>query len=143
MGVCSFNWILFSNILFYDGIFPKIWKHAIVPPLYKGKGSRSEPGSYRPISLCSCLGKVLERVVHKQLVQFLSDRKLLSQAQHGFIAGRSTVTNMLTFDKYIGGYLMSKHPYNVISLDFQKKAFDKAPHAPLLYQCHLSIGDMR
>ena len=101
--------------------------NAIVLPLYKGKGSRSEPGSNRPISLCSCLGKVLERVVHKQLVQFLSDRKLLSQAQHGFIAGRSIVTNMLTFDKYIGDCLMSKHPYDVISFDFQK-AFDKAPH---------------
>ena len=32
---------------------------------------------------------------------------LLEQAQHGFIAGRSTVTNMLTFDKYIGDCLMS------------------------------------
>ena len=91
-----FMYVYIANIIFqhsfYDGIFPKIWKHAIVLPLYKGKGSRSEPGSYRPISLCSCLSKVLERVVKKQLVQFLSKRKLLSQAQHGFIAGRSTVT---------------------------------------------------
>ena len=117
-------YIIFQHS-FYDGIFLKIWKHAIV--LLLCKGSRSEPGSYRPISLCICLGKFLERVVHKQLVQFLSDKKLLSQAQHGFITGRSTVTNMLTFDKYIGDCLISKHPYDVISFDFQK-AFDKAPH---------------
>jgi hypothetical protein len=26
---------------FYDGIFPNAWKHAVVIPLYKGKGARA------------------------------------------------------------------------------------------------------
>ena len=37
-----------------QGIFPRIWKHAVVIPLYKGQGGRSCVSSYRPVSLCSC-----------------------------------------------------------------------------------------
>ena len=70
-------------------------------PLYKGKGDASHYSSYRPISLCSCLGKILEKVVKKQLVNYLNFNQCLHAAQHGFISGRSTVTNMLACDAII------------------------------------------
>ncbi len=43
-----------------SGEVPDDWKKAIIAPLYKGKGSRSECGSYRGISLLSVPGKVGE-----------------------------------------------------------------------------------
>ena len=45
------------------GVFPKVWKHAVVLPLYKGKGYRTVTTSYRPISLCSGIGKLLEKII--------------------------------------------------------------------------------
>ncbi len=43
------------------GEVPDDWKKAIIVPLYKGKGSRSECSSYRVISLLSVPGKVYGR----------------------------------------------------------------------------------
>ena len=43
------------------GIFPHLWKHAVVIPLHKGRGGRSYVLSYRPVSLCSCLGNILDK----------------------------------------------------------------------------------
>ena len=45
----------------YQGVFLERWKRANVIPLNKGKGERSNVSSYRPISLCSCFGKLLEK----------------------------------------------------------------------------------
>ena len=49
---------------FHNGIFPSCWKYTIVVPLYKDHGDRNLPSSYRPISLCSSLDKILEKVVN-------------------------------------------------------------------------------
>ena len=51
----------------YEGVFPRAWKHAIVLPLFKNHGNRSDAESYRPISVCSSLGKLLEKIVQEQL----------------------------------------------------------------------------
>jgi hypothetical protein len=122
--------IVFQQSLF-TGCFPAAWKHAIVIPLYKGRGDRSSTASYRPISLCSCIGKVLERVVQVQLVDYLNHNSLLSPAQHGFTSGRSTVTNLICTDKAIADCVLAGHACDVISFDF-KAAFDKAPHSCVL-----------
>ena len=42
------------------GIFPNIWKIAHVTPLQK-KGPENLYHNYRPISLLSCVSKILER----------------------------------------------------------------------------------
>ena len=53
---------------FNAGVFPSRWKHAVIVPLYKEKGDRSFSSSYRPISLCSCSGKIMEKLVHCQFL---------------------------------------------------------------------------
>jgi ribonuclease P/MRP protein subunit RPP40 len=113
---------------FNDGVFPSVWKHAVVLPLFKGRGDRCAVSSYRPISLCQCLGKVLEKVVHVQFTKYLHDNDLLHHAQHGFTAGRSTVTNMVHFDATVAAIHSQNHAYDIIALDY-KKAFDRAPHS--------------
>ena len=50
--------------------FPSAWKEALVVPVFK-KGSRTDPGNYRPIALLPIVSKVLERVVHHKLTSFL------------------------------------------------------------------------
>ena len=111
----------------YSGKFPDVWKHSVIIPLYKGRGERSSPASYRPISLCSCIGKILEKLVHNQLTCYLTQSNSISKAQHGFVPGRSTVTNLLSCDAAIADILSANHAYDIVTFDF-KAAFDKAPH---------------
>jgi hypothetical protein len=110
-----------------EGAFPEVWKKATVIALYKGKGSRSLPECYRPISLCHCLGKLLETVIHTQLITFINGNQLACNKQHGFTAGRSTLTNLLASESVIANFASVRHPYDILSFDFEK-AFDKAPH---------------
>ena len=114
-----------------QGIFPRIWKHAVVIPLYKGRDGRSCVSSYRPVSLCSCLGKVTEKIVHTQLLSFLHGNELLYCGQHYFTPGKSTLTNMLTIDACIANCQLLKHPCDIMSFDF-KKAFEKVPHQKVI-----------
>ena len=55
--------ILFNRSL-TEGIFPSLWKRAVVMPFFK-KGPPEEPSNYGPISLLSTVGKIMERVVFK------------------------------------------------------------------------------
>ena len=48
------------NISLAKGIFPDVWKHANVTPLYK-KDDPSLVSNYRPISLLSTVGKTLQK----------------------------------------------------------------------------------
>ena len=65
------------NTSLYSGIFPSCLKHAIVTPLLKK--SNLDPlvlKNYRPISNLAFLGKILEKVVHRQLYRCLSNHNL-------------------------------------------------------------------
>lgn len=86
-----------SNILnnsVFSGTFPTIWKDAQVTPLPK-KANPSSFSEYRPISILPFLSKVLERVVHQQMSDFLSEHQLLNPFQSGFRPGHSTVTALV------------------------------------------------
>ena len=85
--------ILFNRCL-NEGIFPNIWKIAHVTPLHK-KGPEKLCNNYRPISLLSCVGKVLERCVHSRVLNYLNVNNIITPSQSGFMPGDSTV-NQLT-----------------------------------------------
>ena len=86
---------LFNSTL-KTGVLPVDWKRAFITPIYK-KGSRHLPENYRPISLTAILCKSMERFVRDQVVTHLLEEKLLSNKQYGFIAGRSTITQLLLY----------------------------------------------
>ena len=46
------------NIAFESGVVPEAWRSAMIIPLYKGKGGRTECNNYRGISLLSVVGKI-------------------------------------------------------------------------------------
>ena len=59
--------------------FPTSWRIAIIVPVAKPGKVLTDPGSYRPIALTSCLCKTMERMVNSRLTwylerDFLSDR---------------------------------------------------------------------
>ncbi len=60
------------------------------------KGDRSNPSSYCPIALISCLSKAFETILNRKFLKHLSSFNLLSDHQYGFRKGRSSV-DLLAF----------------------------------------------
>ena len=79
------------NLSIESNTIPDIFKYAIVKPLHK-KGSRLEPGNYRPISILCTLSKILERAIYNQINQYLTVNNILYEFQSGFRGSYSTDT---------------------------------------------------
>ena len=77
------------NLSLNSRVVPAEWKVAKVIPVYK-PGSAAEIDNYRPISILPTLSKILEKIVHKQLMAHLERHKLLFECQFGFRPHRST-----------------------------------------------------
>ena len=111
--------------------FPSAWKKAVVVPIYKGKGTKSSASSYRPISLCSTIGKALELIIRDQIMAVVQNTKPQCTVQHGFTRGRSTISNLLCAENELANAHNSKESYDIITFDFSR-AFDRIPHHLLL-----------
>ena len=81
-----------------SGIVPKIWKDAVVTPILK-KGDPKEKENYRPVSCLPVASKVLEKIVCDQITRCFEVNKLLPDNQHGFRAGRSTMTALASMQQ--------------------------------------------
>ena len=82
-------------------IFPHEWKIARVIPLFKD-GKRKLPGNYRPISVLPAISKVMERILHTQLYEYLTANNLLSEHQYGFRKFHSTASALYLIVQMIG-----------------------------------------
>ncbi|CAB3388827.1 Hypothetical predicted protein [Cloeon dipterum] len=120
------------NLLLRACDLPADWKCAAVTPIPKD-GDKSDLRNYRPISVTSVVGMLLENHVRNQLAGFLDTNIALPDNQHGFRERRSCTTMLLrtldswtaAIDKNSGGHV------HAIFLDWAK-AFDKVPHQRLL-----------
>ncbi len=79
------------NSCFEQSYFPIAWKLAKVIPILKPGKDSSDPTSYRPISLLSCLGKVLEKLLLDRLIEVEEVNKVIIPQQFGFRSQRGTV----------------------------------------------------
>ena len=110
-----------------EGDIASLFKKAIICPIQKANSQRCHPKSYRPVSLTSHIIKVFERVLRSSIVKHLDDNNLLPKNQHGFIAGRSTLSQLLQqIEQMIRAWEDGKST-DTIYLDFAK-AFDKVDH---------------
>ncbi len=101
-------------------------------PIFK-KGDKKIPGNYRPISLTSVVGKLLESIIRDKTVSYLESHSLIGDSQHGFRNKRSCLSNLLTFyNDLFSDYDVTKS-LDIVYFEFQK-AFDKVPHHKLLYK---------
>ena len=95
---------LFNTIL-KTGIIPSSWNISFISPIYKNKGSRSDPDNYRGISLISCLGKPFTAVINERLTQFVETNKIIGEEQAGFRSGYSTQDHIFALNTIIDIYL--------------------------------------
>ena len=66
------------------GQVPQIWKEANMMPVHKPGKKRNEASSYRPISLTSCIGKTMERMINTRLSWYLESNNIITPEQAGF-----------------------------------------------------------
>ena len=109
---------------------PKIMKEAHVTPILK-KPLKRFAENYRPISLISHIIKIFERIIKKNLVNFLEKHKLLKKFQHGFRKHRSCLTELIDYRNEILDAILKKKNIDVVYLDFSK-AFDRVDHKVVL-----------
>jgi hypothetical protein len=101
-------------------------------PIFK-KGSRHNPGNYRPISLTSLSCKILEQIVVSNIITYLDNHNFFHDNQFGFRKGRSCETQLALFLLDIQKASDSETKVDAIFLDF-KKAFEKVPHKKLIHK---------
>ena len=88
-------------------------------------------GNYRPVSLTSVVGKVLETLIKDQMRNHLNKYKRIKGSRHGFTKGGSCLTNLLEFYEAVSDWVDEGKAVDTVYLDF-KKAFNKVPHRRLL-----------
>ncbi|GAB0205052.1 mitochondrial enolase superfamily member 1 [Grus japonensis] len=113
-----------------SGEVPVDWKLANVVPIFK-KGKKEDPGNYRPVSLTSVPGKIMEKIMLGVIKKHLKDNAVIGHSQHGFVRGRACLTNLVSFYDKVTHLVDQGKPVDVIFLDFSK-AFDTVSHSIFL-----------
>ena len=114
---------------------PQLWKEANVLPLYK-KGDHSDINNYRPVSILPCASKILERIVFKNVFNYLRDDNLITPHQSGFMPGDGTINQLTYLYNVFAEALDKKKKVQVVFCDISK-AFDRCWHEGILYKLKL------
>ena len=118
------------NLTFTTGIIPEQIKTSLVTPVFKSN-EENKFENYRPISVLTCLAKLLEKLMYKRLIKYVEKNNILSDHQYGFRKNRSTelaiieLVNKITKEIDHGKYTIG------IFLDLSK-AFDTIDHKILI-----------
>ncbi|KAK4815791.1 hypothetical protein QYF61_007231 [Mycteria americana] len=112
------------------GEVPADWRLANVTPIFK-KGRKEDPGNYRPVSLTSVPGKLMEQIILSAITRHVENNQGIKPSQHGFRKGRSCLTNLISFYDKVTRLVDEGKPVDVVYLDFSK-AFDTVSHSILL-----------
>lgn len=108
-----------------EGTFPDEWRQGFVVPIPKGSGPANAVNSYRPITLTSCMAKLMERMVNRRLVEHLETNQRLDQRQHAFRAGQGTGTYLATLGQVLNDAFSQGEHIEIASLDLAK-AYNRA-----------------
>ena len=122
--------------------FPTFLKHANIIPAFK-KGSKNIKDNYRPISILKNISKVYERIMFKQIGEYMDP--FFSKFLCGFRKGFSTQQCLIAFiEKWKSAVYKGKY-FGALLTDLSK-AFDCLPHELLiakLHACGFSLSALR
>ncbi|CAG2239638.1 unnamed protein product [Mytilus edulis] len=124
------------NLILEQEYLPLSFRHGIVIPLYKGNNKdKTNPNSYRAVTLTSSLGKLFDKIIlnriHKLLVNINS--VMPHPLQFGFVKEHGAIPAIYTLKEAIHYYLERNSIVYAIFLD-NEKAFDRVWQDGLLYK---------
>ena len=120
------------NILVYRGHYPMVWKRAMGLMILKPNEKKSDPGSFRPMSL---LCKVLEPIVTTRLYSWAESTNLLPPEQSGFRKKRSVNDRLFQLTQIVVQQFARRRTQHVEAIFLGvEKAFDRVWHNGLRYK---------
>lgn len=127
------SFVTLFNISLCSSHLPLTWKVGITCPIPKTGKKAEEIPSSRPITMLSCMGKLMERVIQSRLEHFLETRNKFNEGQIGFRQGMGTTEALAMVHSEILKSFSQKSYTIIVYLDLQS-AFDSVWHTGLLYK---------
>lgn len=122
-GECLLEWLRrVCNVCLLNEKVPNDWMRAIIVPIYKGKGDRSDCRNYRGISLLSIPGKVYGRILIEKVRSMTEG--LIGEEQCGFRSGRGCVDQVFVL-KQMSEKCVDKNKSLYVAYMDLEKAYDR------------------
>lgn len=118
------------NAIWRTAEIPEAWLTSTVVPIRKPGKPAQSLDSYRPISLTSCVGKLMERLVLRRLTWYMETIGALPDELCGFRAKRCTADAIGDLASTLEEARASHQTVYCVFLDIHK-AFDALPHATI------------
>ena len=123
---------LLFKISLESGVFPDVWKLGFINPNCKS-GNNKLVSNYRPVTILSTIPKLFEKLVLDKISTQLN--RIIVNNQHGFVKGRSIITNLLNLSHDVNESLKANKQMDIIYFDYSK-AFDTVDHSLLVKKLH-------
>jgi len=116
------------NTSIQSGCFPDSWKIGRVCPVHK-RGAKNDTANYRPVTLTSNIGKIVESVIRMQLSEAFE--KVFPDNMHGFRPNRGTESALLELLEKVKSLKCQNKKVAILALD-ASAAFDVLSHKLIL-----------